>query len=427
MVIQMLSTMSASGSTENILESGSHRYMHFDIHRLLTISIEPEESPVARILANTLKPFRVDRIQPDLSIHIGILPSSQWRPRGVSVGDRMLYDAGCDETTVFFQPTSNLSSTQDIFLVMVGKLRSDGSRVAAYFPNTMNRANRWRRVLGELWEGEWSLATLNSIGDQLLKMQEAEVAAARIRLAVLEPFLYYRLPSRGASLVHAAAMSKKGKGILFAGAGHVGKTTFALEMTKRGWTYLGDDLSILTEGGEILAYPEPLRAERHHNFDLARAELDCLGQLGPLQRRMFRRMLRNPSDSFLRMLPRVKIQELIPGAQEGQREALDTVIMIRKGTDAKQGFEKVSQDEMSKMLSAELYWEFDEAPWRHSQYAYSASCAEGRDFIAEAAASHARVVEIIKSALRGAKTYKILLPSNIPSEVFDSVDAGALD
>ena len=46
---------------------------------------------------------------------------------------------------------------------------------------------------------------------------------------------------RGAEVIHAALVSKNGKGVLFAGKGGVGKSTAALACIQAGFDYLGDD------------------------------------------------------------------------------------------------------------------------------------------------------------------------------------------
>ena len=46
---------------------------------------------------------------------------------------------------------------------------------------------------------------------------------------------------RGAEVVHAALVSKNGKGILFAGKGGTGKSTVSLACVEAGFDYLGDD------------------------------------------------------------------------------------------------------------------------------------------------------------------------------------------
>jgi hypothetical protein len=46
---------------------------------------------------------------------------------------------------------------------------------------------------------------------------------------------------QGAEVIHAALVSKNGKGVLFAGKGGVGKSTTALACLEGGFNYLGDD------------------------------------------------------------------------------------------------------------------------------------------------------------------------------------------
>jgi len=56
------------------------------------------------------------------------------------------------------------------------------------------------------------------------------------------PLLSIWLRDRGVHAVHAALVASKGKGMLVAGGGGVGKTTCALLCVEAGFAYLGDDL-----------------------------------------------------------------------------------------------------------------------------------------------------------------------------------------
>ncbi|MGI9178222.1 MAG: hypothetical protein ACR2IT_10245, partial [Pirellulales bacterium] len=65
------------------------------------------------------------------------------------------------------------------------------------------------------------------------------------------------LAAQGSCLMHAAGVAIDGRGVMLVGAGGRGKTTTALAATLRGFSYLGDDLCIVSpdpsgQGGHLL-------------------------------------------------------------------------------------------------------------------------------------------------------------------------------
>lgn len=69
------------------------------------------------------------------------------------------------------------------------------------------------------------------------------------------------LKRRGRFSVHAAGVSRGGKGILFPGTSGAGKSTLSLALARAGFALLGDDLVFLAQGGlglRSLAFPEDI-------------------------------------------------------------------------------------------------------------------------------------------------------------------------
>jgi len=69
------------------------------------------------------------------------------------------------------------------------------------------------------------------------------------------------LKRRGLFMMHAAALSDRGRGVLLAGESGAGKSTLALALLRGGWDFLGDDTVFLSSrgGGEawrVLAFPD---------------------------------------------------------------------------------------------------------------------------------------------------------------------------
>lgn len=76
-----------------------------------------------------------------------------------------------------------------------------------------------------------------------------------IGLHLIEPVLEYKFSQLGIHVLHSAALSDNNdNGILISGRGGVGKTTLIMELLRRKWKYLSDDL-ILSKGKTLFAYP----------------------------------------------------------------------------------------------------------------------------------------------------------------------------
>lgn len=59
-------------------------------------------------------------------------------------------------------------------------------------------------------------------------------------------------------VIHAAVAAKNDGAVLLVGPNGVGKTTLVLEMLRRGWAYLSDDLAPIGPEGSVLPFPKPL-------------------------------------------------------------------------------------------------------------------------------------------------------------------------
>ncbi|MFH0806297.1 MAG: hypothetical protein V1885_01055 [Candidatus Brennerbacteria bacterium] len=78
-------------------------------------------------------------------------------------------------------------------------------------------------------------------------------------------WLQLLLVPRGMSLVHAAALEIKGKGVLFPGMGGVGKTLLIAAMRDRADVkFFGDDLVMVSREGNCYSYPSDFSIYRYH-------------------------------------------------------------------------------------------------------------------------------------------------------------------
>jgi hypothetical protein len=75
-----------------------------------------------------------------------------------------------------------------------------------------------------------------------------------LNLYVLNPLLDLLFRRKGHYLLHAAGVEKDGRACLIAGRGGAHKTTFVMQLMRRGWNVLGDDMVLLRDAA-VLAYP----------------------------------------------------------------------------------------------------------------------------------------------------------------------------
>jgi hypothetical protein len=72
-----------------------------------------------------------------------------------------------------------------------------------------------------------------------------------LRYNFLEKIVYLLLGSSFVTDIHAACISKNGKGILLLGDSGAGKSTLAYACAREGWTYTSDDTSYLINDSDV--------------------------------------------------------------------------------------------------------------------------------------------------------------------------------
>jgi dolichol-phosphate mannosyltransferase len=81
---------------------------------------------------------------------------------------------------------------------------------------------------------------------------------------VVEPILRWTFAARGYALVHAACVAAGEHAFLVTARTDTGKTTTSLRMLEaHPYSFLSDDLTLVTPDGRVLTYPKPLTISRH--------------------------------------------------------------------------------------------------------------------------------------------------------------------
>jgi hypothetical protein len=81
---------------------------------------------------------------------------------------------------------------------------------------------------------------------------------------VVEPILRWTFAEKGYALVHAACMAHDGKAFLITARTDTGKTTTCLKtLDEKPYSFLSDDLVLVSPDRRVLTYPKPLTISRH--------------------------------------------------------------------------------------------------------------------------------------------------------------------
>lgn len=93
------------------------------------------------------------------------------------------------------------------------------------------------------------------------------MASTRDLLPYVVPVIQWLLLQRECSLVHGAAVAIEGRGVLLPGWGGTGKTSgiVCLLRDMPGAAFLGDDYTIVTSDGRLLAFPKALFIYPYHH------------------------------------------------------------------------------------------------------------------------------------------------------------------
>ena len=401
---------SSSATGDSPIEAGGDSERLYRLAEKCRVRVTRANTPIGQVIDGTLGLFASDGGDADLTIVLGEYPLRSWEPSGFTVGDRLLYDSRSDSTTVFRRPTTSSLSKEGVEYVICGDIREPDSHVLAYVPSLPKRMGYVRSLKRGLARGSLTRTVLAASGSDYIATELVELEAAKIRLAILEPFLYYRLPFTDSTLVHGSVVSSSGSGLLFTGGGHIGKTALSLEMVRRGFAYLGDDLAIVGRDGRAFPYPEPIRIQEQHLTLFPELQQRLASRMGAGERIMFHWMLgRNPGEA-LELLPRLRISEVFDGANVGGPCRIENALLIQKGTVSQPTLEEIDVDSISRTVAAELFWEFETGHWRHNQYIYARSCARGSDFLTEESEHRLRIKGIITDSFRNVRTFLLQVP-----------------
>jgi len=369
----------------------------YDIHGIVGIGVMHCQNPIAQVIHRELQHFadlgKGER--PDLTIVLGSVPSPDWAPHGTPIGEDLLCDQRTEEVTVL-RRSEPVFSSDNVRFVLRGDTRRSGAPVSIYVPSLKTEAPRWLRVARVLVRHDF--------------LTQEEAIADAILTGLVEPFLYYRLPNEGHSLVHASAVSN-GLGILFYGSSNVGKTSMALHLVKEGFEFFGDDLVILNENGRLLAYPKRIKLEAQHLPAYPALTSRIGSTMNPVKRLLFKRFARNSAETpFQMMFYHPAISEIFDDVRIGRQSDLGALVYLKRAMRKDISLREIEMESSVEALATNLFWEFDTSAYRHNPYRYCMAYASNDDFLEGEIEQHHKVTRLLGKAISRARSFELQLP-----------------
>ena len=166
---------------------------------------------------------------------------------------------------------------------------------------------------------------------------------------VVEPILRWTFAERGYALVHAACLADGEDAFLLTARTDTGKTTTSLKvLDSTPFSFLSDDLTLVTPDGRVLAYPKPLTISRHTLKAVKTPLLSRRERLGlVVQSRLHSRSGRRLAfilarthlpaatiNAIVQLLvppPKYHVERLVPGVDVAVEGRLAGMVVIERG------------------------------------------------------------------------------------------------
>jgi dolichol-phosphate mannosyltransferase len=172
---------------------------------------------------------------------------------------------------------------------------------------------------------------------------------------IVEPILRWKFAERGYALVHGACLAVGEEAFLVTARTDTGKTTTSLRLLDHhAYSFLSDDLTLVSPEGRVLTYPKPLTISRHtlravRTPLLSRRERVALLVQSRLHSRSGRRFAlllartHLPAatiNAFIQMLvppPKYHVERLVPDVDVAPEARLVGMVVIQRGGEGAAG------------------------------------------------------------------------------------------
>ncbi len=248
---------------------------------------------------------------------------------------------------------------------------------------------------------------------------------------VVEALLRFLLVSNGYVLLHSASLATNGRATLLSAQTDTGKTSTVIRLVReRGYTFLSDDMTIITPDGRALSYPKPMTLSYHTMSVIAGKDLNQRQKAAlAIQSRLHSKSGRSVGkflgglnipimsvNSIVQMLvppPKYHINSLFD-CEVGGEAPIQHVILLERGESVK--------EEMSLEAAVDQLIENTDDAYGFPPFATFAPHLRinGDDY----ATLRRKERDIVTSALANAKTWKLRVPGHEWADVLPSIIEG---
>lgn len=241
--------------------------------------------------------------------------------------------------------------------------------------------------------------------------------------SVLEPLLYFTLPTLNHTFIHAAGLINKDKGLLIIGHSNVGKTSLALEMVMNGYSFLGDDLTILSNKGEILSFPKPVKLEGHNITERPEILSKIKENMGTNEKLFFKILTSYLKKKSRSISASVNIEDVLEKPVISSSHNINHVIHIKRYSGDSLIVKEMTLEESVKEAALNLFWEFECQEYRYTKPFYAFKRAHGDDYMKYLEEHHNHIMNIISKSFSKTKSHLIKIPAkSTTDDIYKAVE-----
>jgi dolichol-phosphate mannosyltransferase len=168
---------------------------------------------------------------------------------------------------------------------------------------------------------------------------------------VVEPLIRWSLVRKGYAMMHGACISFKGQALFITAQTDTGKTTTILHTLRNNLEqceFLSDDMTIFSDGGQVMSYPKPLTISQHTVQAVGGAPLSFTEKAFlKIQSRLHSKEGRKVGmwlsdnktpaatlNAIVQMMippPKFMVDKLVPGTRYLGRSRLSQIVLIERG------------------------------------------------------------------------------------------------
>ena len=241
--------------------------------------------------------------------------------------------------------------------------------------------------------------------------------------SVLEPLLYFTLPTLNHTFIHAAGLVNNNKGLLIIGHSNVGKTSLALEMVMNGYSFLGDDLTILSNKGEILNFPKPVKLEGHNITERPEILSRIKENMGTNEKLFFKILTSYLKKKSRSISTSVSIEDILETPTISSKHNINLVIHIKRYSGDSLIVTEMTAEESVKEAALNLFWEFECQEYRYTKPFYAFKKVHGEDYAKFLEEHHNHIENILSVSFSKVKSYLIKIPAKSTThDIYEAVE-----